>query len=165
MTTEKTEIVMDTNVAVVANGQTAQASPNCVRKCIESLRQIRKDCRILLDDKDLILKEYRTNLRPSGQPGPGDAFYKLLYESLGNPAYCRTVAVNLHPDRVLEEFPEDPSLSSFHHKDRKFVAVALASGTDPQILNACDPGWWQHRQELLQHGVDVVFLCPELMNV
>jgi hypothetical protein len=155
---------MDTNVAVVANGGHDKAGPNCIRACIDMLRQIRDEQRILLDDKQLILTEYRKNLSPSGQPGPGDAFFKLLHENQSNPSYCRIVAVNFHPERELKEFPADPELDSFDRKDRKFVAVALASGTQPHILNASDTDWWQHRQELLRHGVEVVFLCPELMH-
>ena len=165
MTTVKTEVVVDTNVAVVANGAHGPAGPRCVRKSVERLRQVLNDCRILLDDKQSILAEYRKNLSPSGQPGPGDHFFKLIHDNQSNPEYCRTVAVNLHPDREFEEFPADPRLSSFDSDDRKFVAVALASGTDPQVLNASDTDWWQHRRELSEHGVRVVFLCPELMTV
>lgn len=27
-----------------------------------------------------------------------------------------------------------------------------------------DPDWWHHRQTLQEHGVEIVFLCPELME-
>ena len=165
MTTVKTEVVVDTNVAVVANGAHDPAGPRCVRKSVDRLRQVLNDCRVLLDDKQLILAEYRRNLSPSGQPGPGDAFFKLIHDNQSNPEYCRTVAVNLHPDRGLREFPADPRLSSFDNDDRKFVAVALASGTAPQVLNASDTDWWQYRQELSGHGVKIVFVCRELMTV
>ena len=155
---------MDTNVAVVANGQHGQAGPSCRRNCVDALRRIQNDCLVLLDDKRLILDEYRKNLSPSGQPGLGDAFFKLLHDNQSNPEFCRTVAVNLHLDRGFEEFPADPRLSSFDDDDRKFVAVARASGTNPEVLNASDTDWWQYRQELSEHGVRVVFLCPELMT-
>ena len=162
--TTKAELVVDTNVAVVANGSHSNAGPNCVRKCIDNLRQAQNGSRVLLDDKQLILTEYRRNLHPSGQPGTGDAFFKWLYENQANPEYCRKVAVNSHPGRELEEFPEDPLLSSFDRSDRKFVAVAIASGTAPKILSASDTDWWLFRGELLTHGVHIVFLCPELMH-
>ena len=165
MTTAKTEVVVDTNVAVVANGAHGPAGSRCVRRSVGRLRQVLNDCRVLLDDKQLILAEYRKNLSPSGQPGPGDAFFKLLYENQSNPEYCRTVAVNLHLDREFEEFPADPQLRSFDRNDRKFVAVALASGTNPQVLNASDRDWWEYRDPLSDHGVRIVFLCPELMTV
>ena len=66
--------------------------------------------------------------------------------------------------RGFEEFPDSARLSSFDRSDRKFVAVALASGSSPKVLNAADTDWWDHRQALEENGVDVVFLCPELME-
>ena len=66
--------------------------------------------------------------------------------------------------RGFEEFPGAPSLAGFDMDDRKFVAVALASGTGPEILNASDTDWWDFREPLERHGVRVNFLCPELME-
>ena len=68
---------MDTNVAVVANGKAQQADQHCILKCIDRLRHIRDEC-LLLDNRNLILDEYRKNLNPSGQPGPGDRFFSWL---------------------------------------------------------------------------------------
>ncbi len=160
----KTEVVIDTNVPVVANGKAEQAAAGCEATCIKTLRQIRTDRRLLLDDKGLIIQEYRKRLSPSGQPGPGDAFFKWLWENQANEQHCRFVTVTCHADRGFEEFPEDPSLGSFDLDDRKFVAVVLASGTSPNVLNASDTDWWHHRQALERHGIVVVFLCPELMG-
>ena len=156
---------MDTNVAVVANGGANQADIACVESCVKTLRQIRDGQRLLLDDKGLILREYRNHLSPSGQPGPGDAFFKWIWENQANEDSCRTVPVACHADRAFEEFPNDPSLSSFDMSDRKFVAVAIACGTDPKVLNASDTDWWNYRQVLRRHGVLVKFLCPGLMAV
>ena len=164
MTTAKTEIVIDTNVAVVANGHTSQAGPNCRRECIARLRRTVNELCVLLDDDNLILCEYRKRLSFSGQPGPGDAFFKWLWDNQGNPDHCRKVAVTTHSDRGFVEFPNDLDLSSFDRSDRKFVAVALTSGTEPKVLNASDTDWWHYLQELQQHGIEVVFLCPELMR-
>ena len=159
------EIVLDTNVAVVANGKTKQAGRTCIDRCIDQLVNIRDRYCIILDDGDLILHEYGKNLSPSGQPGPGDAFFKWLFENLYNSEYCRKVPLRPHSGREFEEFPSDPALSSFDNDDRKFVAVVLASGSGPEVLNATDTDWWQYRKELSKHGVKVVFLCPELMMV
>ena len=164
MITERPEIVMDTNVARVANGKTEQALPECVLQCVLTLRRIRDGHCVLLDDKNLIYNEYRKCLSYSGQPGPGDAFFKWLHDNQGHPEHCRRVPVSLHLARKFEEFPDDPDLASFDRSDRKFVAVALASGTRPEVLNASDTDWRDHFQELQRHGVAVVFLCPELMN-
>ena len=154
---------MDTNLPAVANGMTEQAGSTCVSRCVDKLSQIRQESRTLLDDKGMILREYQTNLNFSGQPGPGDAFFKWLWENQEVERHCRKVAITPQEEREFEEFPEDPSLASFHRKDRKFVAVALASGGNPRVFNASDPGWWHHRESLIKHGVEVTFLCPELM--
>ncbi len=161
----KIEVVVDTNVAVVANYNTEQASLECEAACIQALKQIQAGRRTLLDEMGLILKEYRNNLHPSGQPGVGDAFCKWVHDNQATDEHCRTVSITVHADRGFVEFPDDARLSSFDLSDRKFVAVALASGTDPQILNASDTDWWHDRQTLAEHGIQIVFLCPELMQM
>ena len=124
---------------------------------------VRNAHRVMLDDQRDILDEYLRNLSPSGQPGPGDAFFKWLWENQANESHCVTVAVANDPVRGYREFPEDPALTDFDQDDRKFVAVARAAGTEPPILNASDTDWWHHREALRDCGVRVEFLCPELM--
>ena len=164
MTSSKAEVVIDTNVAVVANGKTEQASPGCMLNCVDKLSQVREEYRVLLDNGNLIFDEYKNRLSFSGQPGLGDAFFKWLFDNQANPEHCRRITVTHHPGREFKEFPEDPSLNGFDRDDRKFVAVALASETDPNVLNASDSDWWDYRQELSRHGIQVDFLCPELMT-
>lgn len=135
------EVVVDTNVPIVANGGTEQADPTCVLNCVASLREIQGDRVVLLDDKYLILQEYRENLGFSGQPGVGNAFFKWLFDNQGNPAHCKKVPVTIHSVRGFEEFPDDPSLNLFDQDDRKFVAVVRASGTRPVVVNASDTDW------------------------
>jgi len=161
----KGEVVVDTNVPLVANGKAEQADLECEVACVRKLIQIQSEQRTLLDDKMLIMGEYRRNLSQSGQPGVGDAFFKWLWENQANEQHCRTVPLTVHADRGFVEFPDDARLSSFDLSDRKFVAVALASGTDPQVLNASDTDWWHDRQTLAEHGIQIVFLCPELMQM
>ena len=156
---------MDTNVAIVANGKSGQADKDCILECIVRLRHIQEECLLLLDDRNRIIDEYRNNLNPSGQPGPGDAFFLWLWQNQANQEYCRKVEVIPHAGRGFEEFPEDPNLKDFDQDDRKFVAVALASGNRPKVLNASDTDWWHHCQALQQYGVRIVFLCPDLMKV
>ena len=154
---------MDTNVPRTANGEADHAGPECEATCIQALRRIRTNWRLLLDDKRRIIEEYRKGLNPDGQPGPGDAFFKWLWENQANPLHCRIVPLTACEDRGFVEFPDDPRLAQFDDDDRKFVAVALASETAPKLLNATDTDWWHYHQELAENGVDVEFLCPELM--
>jgi hypothetical protein len=155
---------MDTNVAVVANGKTPHAGHQCIESCITTLVDMRDHHRVLLDEQGLILEEYRRHLRPSGQPGPGDAFFKWLWDNQGHLDHCRQVQITPLNGENFEEFPDDPDLARFDPADRKFVALAIASGEQPPILNASDTDWWHHRAPLSRHGIEIRFLCPELMK-
>jgi len=162
-----TAVVVDTNVAVVANGKARQAGPACIMACIAALRKALRDEIIVLDRGRQILDEYRRHLSPSGQPGVGDAFFKFLWQNQANPDRCELV--DLHPkERSAEnfdEFPDDPESAGFDRQDRKFVAAARASKLDPTVLNATDTDWWEYREVLARHDVRVKFLCPDLMRV
>ena len=158
------EVIMDTNVAVVANGQSEQADLKCEDVCIQILEDITEQGHILVDSDGAIFEEYSRQFNFSGQPGPGDQFFRWLWWNLENTERCRKVSVTPHAGRGFDEFPDDPELASFDRSDRKFVAVALASGTRPDVLNASDTDWWDHRHALKRNGVKVVFLCEELME-
>jgi hypothetical protein len=159
-------VVVDTNVLVVANGKTPQASVACVLACIHELELTRAGRCVLVDDVGLIFQEYRHHLSPSGQPGPGDAFFKWLWDNQGHSSHCRRVAITSvdGSDWNFAEFPDDAQLAAFDRNDRKFVAVSIASGESAPILNASDTDWWAARDVLAAHGVEVRFLCPELMG-
>jgi len=158
-------VVVDTNVPVVANGKHERAGPECVAACISALIQARRKL-LLLDDRGFILAEYRRHLAHRGQPGVGDAFYKWLWDNQANPARCRIVVINPigESETDFAEYPADPELAAFDPSDRKYVAVASASGLEPDILNASDTDWWSFREALMRHGINVKFLCPELMQ-
>ncbi len=157
--------VVDTNVPVVANGKTPQASENCVAACIRELVTLRKNGKVLLDESGFILQEYRRHLSPRGQPGMGDEFFKWLWDNQGNERYCLKVSVTPNDDDGYDfsEFPTDFELDNFDRSDRKFVAVALAYGGMVHILNASDTDWWIYREALESYGIAIRFLCPELM--
>ena len=159
------ELVVDTNVAVVANGGHDAADDACLSRCVAELRRIQRDCRLLLDNEWLILREYLNNLGPPGSALPGDAFIKWALNSQGNEARIGRIAITPDIEREFVEFPDDPELASFDRDDRKFVAVALASGTSPPIVNASDTDWCEHREALQVHGIEILFLCPELMQL
>lgn len=160
------DVIFDTNVPVVANGLAGQASDACVEACIDRLLASRAQHVVLVDDGGLILEEYQRYLDHRGQPGAGDAFFKWLWDNQANEAHCRRVPISsIDPDpRGFLEFPDDPRLVTFDHSDRKFVAVAVAAGSQPVIVNASDTDWWTARQVLAEHGLNVEFLCPELMQ-
>lgn len=158
-------LVIDTNVAIVANGKHEAASVECVEKCIDALLEARAN-KILIDDQYLIMNEYKAHLSFAGQPGAGDLFFKWLWSNHVNEAHCRQVPITpeLGDDwRVFIEIPNDEELEGFDRDDQKFVAVALASGEAPEVLNASDTDWWNFRVPLERSGVRIRFLCVELM--
>jgi hypothetical protein len=160
-------VLVDTNVALVANGKSAKAGYTCINTCIVELLKTRSKRRVVLDDHGFILREYIKHLSFSGQPGPGDAFFKWLWDNQGNPRYCLQVAITPtnRTGQDFAEFPNDIELNGFDRTDRKFVAAAAASGGHPHILNASDTDWWQYRDALKRHGIEIRFLCRELMEM
>ena len=155
--------VVDTNVAVVANGRAGQAGPPCVSACVSALLEVCRNGTLVLDEGGRILDEYLRHLSPSGQPGVGDEFMKWVWQNQANSSHCERVVIHPSDDdeTTFEEFPDDPDLQGFDRSDRKFVAVALASRNDPCVLNAVDSDWWDARVALKRRGVNVRFLCPE----
>lgn len=152
------KFVVDTNVPVVANGKSEQASPECVKTCAVRLNELTQKGKLVLDDKWMILKEYMNNLKSSGQPGPGDAFLKWALTNLRNPSRCESVSIT-PINSSFSEFPSAPALQRFDPNDKKFIAVANVHPEKPPILQAVDIEWWSMRKHLRRAGITVDFLC------
>ncbi len=154
--------VVDTNVAVVANGRDTHAGVQCQLECVRRLRALEQRGVVVLDQLGLIFKEYRKHLWLAGQPGVGDAFLRYLFDYQYDAERCELVQITPMADdaRGFEEFPEDQALDSFDPNDRKFVAAARASRRDPVIINATDSDWAAFEAALARHGVQVQQLCP-----
>jgi hypothetical protein len=156
--------LIDTNVAIVANGKSA-AGPACVLAAIERLERLIAGEVLVLDDAEHILTEYRRHLSPHGQPGTGDQFFRWIWEQAAyNPRLCEKVTLALADDGSFAAFPADPALTAFDPSDRKFVAAALTHPARPPVVNATDTDWHHHHAALQQHGVTVEFLCPAEMT-
>ena len=153
-------VVVDTNVAVVANRDSPQASPNCENACINRLaRIIRGEDKLVLDDNWKIIGEYTQNLRSTGEPGAGDRF--LLWVLRNQSGQCDLVPITPinNSETEFQEFPTDSALDGFDRDDRKFIAVVRAHSASPPILQAVDSQWWGFRHALHQNGVTVEFIC------
>ena len=157
-------VVIDENVPMVANRKYEKARPECVKACTEALRQSRGQV-ILVDDGQRLFRKYRGKLSVTGQPGPGDAWFKWLWNNRDNRRRCRQIPITPigGSDLDFEEYPADPDLTTFDPDDRIFVAVAIASGLNPEILNAADSDWWPLRAAFARNGVTIRFLCEDLM--
>jgi hypothetical protein len=158
--------VVDTNVPVVANGRAAQAGPRCVLACVAALQEVHDSGVVVLDEGMRVLQEYMDNLSMSGQPGVGDFFMKWVWETQAVPERCEriTITPREQDSEDFEEFPRDPELAGFDRKDRKFVALALASPRRPIVLNAVDSDWWAFGAALARHGVNINNLCPDQLE-
>lgn len=157
--------VIDTNVIAVANREFS-ATLDCLQGCEQALMLIQAQKRlIVLDASFFIISEYKKHANQSGQPGVGDAFLKWLLRNRTNPACCEQVAITPRDmtGTQFAEFPADQDLDGFDLSDRKFVAVALASRNQPEIMNAVDSDWWHFRLPLQRNGVTIRFLCPDAM--
>ena len=157
-------VVIDTNVLVAANDKSEQAGPDCVLACVSALAKMKTGKLVLVDSGMRIFDEYRRYACLSGQPGLGDAFCKWLWYNQANSRYCQQIEITPKENDPLDfdEFPNGPDLACFDRADRKFVAVALASGKQPTILNATDSDWWNFREPLESNRVKIEFLCPAI---
>ncbi len=154
--------VIDTNVAICANGRDTHADAQCQLACIEALEEVVKRKKIAIDDQGLILDEYSVYLSHSGAPGVGDKFYKHVFNNQYIEDRCVRVAIHPVDDlQVFLEFPSSVALIGFDRSDRKFVAVAITAGRSVPILNATDSDWGDYEAALVAEGISVIQLCPQ----
>ena len=152
------DVVVDCNVAVVANGRDTHANRDCQLACISKLERVVKRHRVVLDEGGLIFKEYQGRLNFSGQPGIGHMFFKHLSDYQYNYNRKRVSRVTITPSGADRGFAELPP-NFLDPADRKFLAVAVVAKAP--ILNATDSDWNEHVDLLDSLGVTVVQLCPE----
>lgn len=155
--------VIDTNVAVTANGMHGAATAECITASARSLKEVMESGHLFIDDARRIIDEYTDNLNSRGQRGPGDVFLKWV---LTNEWSHRITRVPLSPKprdpNDFEELPSPHAGLTYDPSDRKFLAVAAAHPEHPPILQATDSKWWGWRESLADVGVSIHFLCAEI---
>lgn len=152
--------VVDTNVAIAANGRNTHASLECQYECIELLQKLTADGgrhQIYLDEGERILDEYRAYLYHRGEPGVGDSFYRFLHDHMYSENRVRRVAIAPIEDET-RGFAELPP-NGLDVSDRKFLAVALTAKAT--VVNAMDTDWHKQAEFIADLGVKVKQLCPE----
>lgn len=149
--------VVDTNVAVSANGRETHADERCQLECVRKLKAVAVGEVVAIDDGGSILQEYLKYLRWSGQLGAGDAFLKHVFNFQYDSTRVRRVPLTPSEDhrRGFEELPPN----TFDPSDRKFLAVAVVASA--VVLNATDSDWHEHRALTDELGVEVRQLCPQ----
>jgi hypothetical protein len=152
--------VIDTNVAVVANGNPEIGSGQlpslkCRLASVNFLIEAVKNGKVFLDLNGDIVREYATYLNPIGAPGVGDQFYREV--------------INSHPDRIIRielvrlnngEYADCPQIlieSDFDPSDRKFAA--LAAKTSATVVNSVDSDWINHAEQLQAANIPINNLC------
>lgn len=153
--------IVDTNVILIANGQHADVSQECVATCALRLQDLMENGKIALDDAYEVLLEYQNKTQPKTGNRPGDAFVKWALQNNRTPARCDLVPLETHHERGYVSFPEDPRLANFDPPDRKFVALSVTHPDTPPILQAADSKWLAWAPALKANGVEVEFLCPD----
>ena len=64
-------VVVDTNVPIVANGGSEQASPECVLNCVQRIQHIKQEGKLVLDNRWFIIREYIHKLHSRRTTGCG----------------------------------------------------------------------------------------------
>ncbi len=149
--------VVDTNVAVVANGGNENIDFKCQLSCVEKLQEVVERETVAVDERGLIIEEYRNHLSLSGKPGVGDMFFKYLWDNqhLPNGRVRRVVITPSEDDRrSFEELPRN----NFDPSDRKFLAVAVKANA--VVLNATDSDWRQQDSLMKRLCLKISQLCP-----
>src|SRR5262245_54043890 len=111
------DCVVDTGVAMVANGADKASSAKCIAVSARALHELMIDGHVFVDDGGRIVGEYRRNLNAGAkQPGPGDAFLKwLLTHEWGG---LKVTRVTITPkDQDPKDFHELPAAPNGVHYD------------------------------------------------
>lgn len=148
--------VIDSNVAIVANGDAPHASVDCQLACVELL-ECCEHYLIYLDESGLIMDEYSKHLSYAGSPGVGDMFFKYLHDYQYAQKNIQLVTITPIDDgnRGFTELP----INNFDPSDRKFLATAVVAGA--QVVNATDSDWAEQQELVNQLNITVQQLCPD----
>ena len=155
--------MIDTNVPMTANGANPGAPAECVASSARALQSVMRGGHVFVDDGGRILSEYRQNMSPGGEPGPGDLFLKWLLTHEWGGARVTRVAITprtADDDEDFRELPPPAGDLAYDRSDRKFLAVAAAHPDHPSILQSLDSKWWGWQNDLAEIGVTIHFLCP-----
>lgn len=152
--------VVDTNVAIVANGQAdpeGERIPtvDCRAAAVRFLLKAVDRGKILVDSDGEIQREYRRHLNPRGQPGVGDRFYQVILHSA--PHLIERINLPKLANGEYSDIPTSLIDAGFDPSDRKFAALARQQRVP--VINATDSDWLEHAVLLAAEEISVRNLC------
>ena len=151
------EVIVDTNAAVVANRQNLDVIGSCADACILFLMNARDQHVVLIDCGDEIRAEYAKALRTSRPYELGALFLMHIYQHQYNPKRVRRVELQKREGGDFVDFPTLPELAGFDLDDRKFAALARKTGVP--VTTAIDSDWADYLTSLNANDIAVNFLC------
>lgn len=161
-----TAYVVETNVAIVANGRgDIHADEECQLACREKLKEICSPHSrqvVVVDNEELVFGEYSKQLKWKGAPGLGDMFFKYVFDHQWGEERVRRVPITPIERYNRLDFRELPE-NCLDEDDRKFLATAVAAKAvvgKTDILNATDSDWNEKEALTKGLGVTVRQLCP-----
>lgn len=147
--------VIDTNVAIVANGAEDDVTIECRLAAVQLLVKAVENGVIFLDSGREIQEQYRTYLSPKGAPGVGDRFYREVLNS--HPDRIARIDLPKRADGQFQDLPQPIIDAGFDPSDRVFAAVAIKARAT--VYNAVDTDWLLHQGVIEANGIKVTFLC------
>lgn len=156
------EVIIDTNVAVIANHQNSDVAEACRDACIAFLITTQKAGIVIVDEAGEVLSEYAGALKASRPYQLGAQFLIDLYRNQWNTERVRQVAIGKDTNGAFSDFPKAKELAAFDLSDRKFAALSRVTGVP--VTNATDTDWLHSLASLNENGVAVEFLCGQDSN-
>jgi hypothetical protein len=156
------DYVVDTNVWAMMDKSIGDMLKieeiECIRNCRNWLRDfVNSTDRLVLDDKHLILREYRNNMTPGGRAR------EFLNTLETKPREQRLVELAIDLDK--DGYAVVPLYLAINDKDdRKFIAVALAHSPTPPIVNATDTDWAKDKAMLDPGGIIIQEICDDYIQ-
>lgn len=153
-------VVVDTNVAIVANGRLKDAGDRppsimCRKAAVEFLVQVVECGTALLDRDGAVSAQYRRYLSARGQPGIGDRFYQMTLQH--SPRSVEYIELPKRADGEYSDLPQPLIDAGFDPEDRVFAALAIRENVP--VFNATDSDWVEHAGVLSACAVKVKNLC------
>lgn len=166
--------IIDTNVALTADGTNSQASKACQRSCVSVIRRaLSGEVPVVIDENNEVLGEYRKNIYPDQKGSLAEQFmiFALTNQYFGERVKRIKLEKNAfgqfedYPDNEDEWTTNDIRCQRFDPDDKKWVALAVRfknqTGTDAPIVNAADRCWIAFESQLLSAGVLLETLCRD----